>query len=318
MSLFGTAHLGLLFLVLAALAPAQGQQVRRPAAVEALPVWAGEEAAATPPLQYVFRDRGDEIVVAYPDPRAAAEGRMVTFRFWLPNRVEPHVTASVRKESGSLPAFLYTYSLRNGPGAATAIRRWSIVGPVNERDLEIEHPVWRGRMARGAAAPQALLPQTGNGAYLSWMPVDAPPLAPGEELADFRIRSTFSPGLTTAYALGEGLIEASDELPVEASQRLIPLQRAPTWRKPFVTIGPRFPPGTSLEAIVSAFRADVAGLVQEGLLSPDSPYNQELQQMFSGRSDDIKDEILKRGPVPATAFETELESALRLAVLSAQ
>ena len=231
MTRFTTACLWLL-VGLTALAPAQGQQAGRPAAVEALPVWAGEEAAATPPLQYVFRDRGDEIVVSYPDPGAGAKGRMVTFRFWLPNRVEPHVTASVRKESGSQPAFVYTYSLRNGPGAATAIRNWSIVGPVNEPDLEIEHPVWRGRNARGAAAPQALLSQAGNGAYLSWMPVAAALLAPEEELADFKIRSSYSPGLTTAYALGEGIIEASDELPEEAIQRLIPLQRAPTWRKP--------------------------------------------------------------------------------------
>jgi hypothetical protein len=247
---------------------------------------------------------------------------MVTFRFWIPNRVEPHVTASVRRESGSQPAFLYiytyTYSLRNGPGAATAIRNWSIVGPVNEPDLWIEHPVWRGQNARGGAAPQALLSQAGNGAYLSWRPVAAALLAPEEELADFRIRSSYSPGLTTAYARGEGHIKAPGELPEEAIQRLIPLQRAPTWRKPVITIGPRFAPGTSLEAIVSAFRADVADLVREGLLSPDSPYVQELQQVLSGGSDDIKDQILKREPSSATALETDLEGALRLAVLSAQ
>jgi hypothetical protein len=69
---------------------------------------------------------------------------------------------------------------------------------------------------------------------------------------------------------------------------------------------------------VSAFRADVADLVQEGLLSPDSPYVQELQQVFSGGNDDIKDQILKRERAPATALETDLESALRFAVLSAQ
>lgn len=158
----------------------------------------------------------------------------------------------------------------------------------------------------------------GKGAYLSWRAADAPYLAPGEELADFRIRSTFSPGLTTAYALGEGLIESPVELPEEAIQRIIPLQRAPTWRRPVITIGPRFAPGTSLEAIVRAFSVDVADLVQEGLLSSDSPYVQELQQVFSGGNDDIKDQLLKREPAPATALETDLESALRLAVLSAQ
>lgn len=315
MSFSRTAYVGLLLLGLAALTPAQVKQ-GRPAAVEALPVWAGEEAAAAPPLQYVFRDRGDEIVVSYPDP-ATPEGKMTTFRFWLANRVEPRVTVSVRKESGSRPTFLYSYTLRNGPSAATAIRYWSLVGPVNEDDPEIEHPVWRGRKAT-TADPQALLPQSGKGPRLRWMAGAAPPLAPGEELSDFRIRSSFSPGLTTAYARGEGYIETPGELPEEVVQRLIPLQRAPNWQKPFVTIGPRFAPGTSLDAIVSAFRADVADLLQEGLLSPDSPYVQELRQVFLGGGDDIKDQLLEREQAPTTAVETDLESALRLAVPSGQ
>ncbi len=280
-------------------------------------MWAGEAAAATLPRQYVFRDRGDEIVVSYPEP-GNPEGRLITFRFWLPNRVEPHVTASIRKESGSQPVFIYTYSLRNGPSAVTAIRYWSVVGPVNEAGLEIEHPVWRSQKANVAAAPQALLPQAGKGAHLRWSAATAPLLAPGEEFANFRIRSSFSPGLTTAYARGEGYIEAPGELPEVVVQRLIPLQRAPTWQKPFITIGPRFAPGTSPEAIVRTFSVDVADLVQEGLLSSDSPYVQELQHVFSGGNDDIKDQLPKRERAPATALETDLESALRLTVLSAR
>ncbi len=93
------------------------------------------------------------------------------------------------------------------------------------------------------------------------MAAGAPPLAPEEEFADFRIRSSFSPGLTTAYARGDGYIEAPGELPEEVVQRLIPLQRAPAWQKPVITIGPRFAPGTSPEAILRAFRADVADLI---------------------------------------------------------
>lgn len=279
-------------------------------------MWAGEEAASTRPLQYVFRDLDNEIVVSYPHP----EGRIITFRFWLPNRVEPQIAASVaRTESRSQTTFTYTYKLRNGSNAVTAIKRWSVVGPVSE-DLTVEHPVWRSLKSRSSVAPQALVPQAGRGAYIAWRAANAPYLAPEEEMTDFKISSRFSPGLTTAYARGEGLIEepGPGELPEEVVQQLIPLQRAPVWQKPAITIGPRFAPGTSPEAILRAFSADVADLIQEGLLSAESPYVQELQQMFASVSDDIRDQVLGREETPSTPLERDLELALRLTVLSAR
>jgi len=283
--------------------------------VKSLPAWAGEDAAsATRPRQYVFRDANGEMVVSYPHP--SSPGRAITFRFWLANRVDPHISVSVTRSTEANEAgFIYTYAIQNGSSAATAIRFWSVVGPADQ-DSTVSHPVWRGTKSRLAAAPQALLPNVPAGAYLSWMGADTR-IPPGAEVRNFTIRSMFAPGLTTSYSNGEGAIISEPgpgELPEVVVQQLIPLQRAPVWQMPAITIGPRFAPGTPPQAVIEAFRKDVADLIKESLLSSTSPYVQELQQVLANTGGDASTKVFLRKVTPATQLEKDLDAALRMSI----
>jgi hypothetical protein len=306
----------LLLAAVASACPADGQ-VQTPAEVRALPPWAGEEAAARSlPPHYVFRDANGQIVVSYPHPDNP--GRRITYRFWLPNRVDPHIGASVakREESGQ-SIFTYTYKLRNGASAASAILQWSVVGPANQ-ELTVGHPIWKSYNARVPVAPQALLPDAPVGAFEVWSAVDVPQLSAGTELGDFTLHSRFSPGLTTAYASGEGVLEEPEgEFPEAVIQELIPLQRPHVWQRPVVTIGPRFAPGAPLPAILEGFRKDVASLIKQGLLSSESSYVQELQGVLGGTGSTVP-AVLRRKASPQSPIEKDLDSALRMSAIATQ
>lgn len=290
--------------------------MQAPTEIRALPPWAGEEAAASSlPPHYVFRDNNGEIVVSYPYPENP--GRRITHRFWLPNRVEPRATTSVTlSEQSGQPSYLYGYTLRNDATAESAIVQWSIVGPPNE-DLTIAHPLWKHYNARVPVAPQALLPDAPMGAFVVWLAVGVSPVSAGIELKDFTLRSKFSPGLTTAYAQGEGVLEepGPGEFPEAVVQELIPLQRPGVWQKPFLTIGPRFAPATPFRAILETFRKDIASLIQQGLLSSESPYVRELQGILNsgGTSSNA---VLDRKVSPRTQAERDLDTALRMSTIA--
>jgi len=277
--------------------------------VRALPPWRGEEEAAKTPGQYVFREPSGEIVVCYPDPGDPAVRR--TFRFWLQNRVDPQIEASVSRAEDGM--YVYTYRLRNGPKAAVAMWNWSVVGPVNQ-EIKAEHSVWRGLYARDPAAPQAMLPSLPNGAYIAWVGVDSP-LQPGVEATGFKITSAWAPGLTTAYGTGKANpIQAPTGLTREVEDQIIPLERAPVMKKTAVTVGPRFAPGTPVSAVVAAFRSDIADLLRQGLLDPDSPFIRELQQVLTRAAAVPNRRVLGViGNAPQSRLENDLLLALKMA-----
>jgi hypothetical protein len=271
-----------------------------PSELSSLPPWPGEQAAAKlSPPQYVFRDANGQIVVSYASPEKP--GHRVLYRFWLPNRVAPQVTASITGTN----EFVYNYKLKNGSTAISAIASWSIVGPANQ-EITVAHPVWKGLNAKVPAAPQGLLPHLPNGAYLAWFAGDAPQLAPRNELEDFTIRSKFLPGLTTGYAEGDGILrEPEGEFPEPVVEVLTRLQRAYVWQKPFITVGPRFAPGTPLPQLVAAFRRDVASLIAQRMLSAESPY---VHQFMEGSA--VK-------TPPQSPIENDIAAAFRTAAAAA-
>lgn len=310
-------HLSSISLSLVALAftcPAGGQ-IQTPAEVLALPRWSGEKnAAESVPPHYVFRDANGQMVVSYPYPDKP--GRRVTYRFWLPNRVDPQITASVgNHEETGRSIFTYTYTLRNGETAVAAILQWSVVGPPNQK-LTVSHPSWKAYNAQSPVARQALLPHAPMGAFLVWSAVNVPKLSAGTELGKFTIRSSFLPGLTTAYASGEGVLEEPEgEFPEAVIQELIPLQRPHVWQRPIVTIGPRFAPGTPLPEILGDFRNGLSVLVKHELLDSNSTYVQELQAVL-GNSESTAARVLNRIVPPQSAIEKELDSAIRTSVFA--
>jgi hypothetical protein len=293
-------------------------QVRIPVEVSSLPAWKGEEAAAKlSPPHYVFRDANGQMVVYWASPEKP--GHRVLYRFWLPNRVEPAVSLAIaRSEESGKPIFVYDYTLRNAASAVSAIAHWSIVGPAGE-EMTVTHPAWKGSGAKNAGpriapAAQALLPGDPNGAFFGWYAVRAPELSPGHELGHFMVRSRLLPGLTTAYAAADGVLEEPDgEFPDAVVQELIPLQRPYVWWKTFLTVGPRFAPGTPLPEIMAAFRKDMAGLAGEGLVSLDSAYIQEFMEALRGEGAPL----LVKAP-PQSPIEKDIERAFRMAVAAAR
>jgi hypothetical protein len=238
-----------------------------------------------------------------PDP--AQPDHWITYRFGLQSRVAPHILASVaRLENG---AFQYRYTVRNGPSAATAIWKWSVIGPVNTGAV-LTHPAWHGADATTKGASQFLLPDAPTGGFLSWVRGDWPPIQPGGESEGFQIVSRFGPGLTTAYACGDGgLLNLPAEFTKEVEDQVIPLERPHVMRKPALTIGPRFAPNSSPDAIRRAYRADLDSLIGEHLVDASSAYIHELRQSLSGQPASIKSK-------PGTELEKEIDRALRVAL----
>lgn len=300
------------FLLLAVVSTCSaGAEPQIPAEVRALPPWAGEEAAAkTLPPHYVFRDATGQMVVSYAHPDNP--GRRITYRFWLPNRVAPQMSASVvRNEVSGESVYTYAYRLRNDASASTTILQWSLVVPPNQ-ELAVNHPAWKSHNAKSPVAPQGLLPEAPMGAFVVWLAVDVPRLSAGDELGGFTLRSRFAPGLTTAYASGEGVLEEPDgEFPEAVIQELIPLQRPQVWQKPFLTIGPRFAADTPWPSIREAFRKDLASLIKQGLLSSVSAYVRELEGVLGSTRSTAAD-VLARKASPQSPIEKDLDIALRM------
>jgi hypothetical protein len=300
-------------ILLAVAALGAGGQDRLPAELLAVPVWPGEDAARKNySHQYVFRGQPSEIVVYWPDP--ARPDHWALFRFWLQNRVDPQIRVTFsRGEEGT---FQYRYTVRNGDAAKTAIWNWTVVGPADQ-DLRAAHPAWGGWNNRVAAAPQVIPRNAPLGAYLSWTRGDAPAIQPDAEASGFEIESTFRPGLTTAYASGDGgILRPPAWFTQEVEEQVIPLQRAYVMRKPTVTFGPRFAPSAAPRDILAAYSEDIDNLVRDGIVSGQSAYIRELQKAIRTGIRDGVIPTLTPIHAPESPFKKELDAALRLAVKS--
>ncbi len=246
-----------------------------PQEIAALPVWPESNLPPALDKHFVFRDlRTGQIVVTYLDP-SDRNHKQVMFRFWLQNRVDPQCTAAIRRDSEGL--YVFSYALANGTRAATPIWSWNLVAPSDDPMAKISHPVWRGtNNSVTPLAHQTLLNDRGLAAYYSWMG-SAAPIAPGARQDHFDVISSFRPGLTTAYAIGDGGIRAPGEIPEDAVQQLIPLERPQVMYRPFLTIGPRFSPDLPLSQVAKLLRDDLRSALKRGLLDSNSPFLRALE-----------------------------------------
>jgi hypothetical protein len=286
-------------------------QPSEPVELRTLPVWPGTTAASkTSPVQYVFRDRNEEIVVSYPDP--ADPPRIVTFRFRLQNRVAPQISVTIKRNSEG--GFTYDYTLGNGLTAQTGIWAWSIVGPPS-KDIAISHPGWHAMNSfESVVAPQALLPSAGTGVYLRWDDAMSP-IAPGSKQAGFELVSHLRPGLTTAYASGwEDPIRSPTELPEDVVEQIIPLERAQVMDRVTFTIGPRFAPNVENQSILEAYQTDIHDLVEGGFLNGKSPFIEALSRALTRATASHQNQIEPLKEEPRNPAEKALIVALALAL----
>ena len=284
-------------------------QLPDPPEVAALPAWPAD-GKIPPSLEnkHIFHDlETGEIVVSYPTPNDP--GHRTTFRFWLANRVDPAVSVEIAVPGPNL--YSYTYAVRNGSRAQTPIRSWSIIGPSDDPQLQILHPEWRISNGRNPVARQALVPGVANGARLSWSNwTDS--LMIGGVARGFQLISTFRPGLTTAYAGGDGLLKVPADLTDEVDQELPIFEQISVWNRPALAIGPRFPPSMARGEIASHFRDELQAVIRAGTLDGRSPY---LRALIAGLESSIKSgEEPKITVQPRPGVEAQVAQALHVAL----
>lgn len=288
-----------------------------PPQVRNLPIWPGAGAAIRQfPDNFVFRETTGQIVLSYPDP--SDETHRIESRFWLQNRVDPAIRASIiRTAEGT---YLYRYTLENGRDAKTAIWMWSIVGPP-ARDTSVSHPLWKGDNAyQSNSAPQVLLSGAGSGSYLDWMDSLAKaPIEPGHALAGFEIASQLRPGIATAYVSGrEDPIRVSEDVPESLVRQITELQRPEILNRVSVTIGPRFDASMTRADIVQAFESDVRDLEQRGMLRKDSGFlTQFVTALEKARVSD-ENSVVTIEAAATTELEEEIRVAAQLALTARQ
>jgi hypothetical protein len=315
-SVFNNAIRGLAFAILAGAGIGSWSafgQAELPPEVKHLPIWPGAaEAARQFPGTFVFRETTGQIVVSYPDPGNPAN--RLTTRFWLHNRIDPHILAGVSQERNG--TYDYRYTVQNGAGAKTAIWSWSIVGP-SSPETSVSHATWQGLNAyQSVTAPQALLPAAGPGSYLGWMDaLDKAPIEPGNRQTGFEIKSPLLPGLATAYAMGrEDPIRLSENAPDSVDEAITVLERPEILNQACATIGPRFAAATRRSDIARAFRNDIRDLQERGMLARNSVFLHQLGQILEKAEAAGDDSAITVGGIAETELEKELRAAVQLSL----
>src|SRR5436189_411271 len=200
---------------------------------------------------YVFLGpRVGEVTVSYPasldDP--SQTGRK-TFTFELHNLVDPSFSVDITRDPPGV--YTYNYFLRNGVAAKQAIRTWSLVGPANDSSLKASFPGWSATRIPTARARQIALPNVSQlGSEVIFYSGPGNDIQPGSSLLDrFYVTSTYSPGFTTAFVRSGAAFDLPSELPTPVGDQIGVLAK-PEWDSQVVVIlGPRFPLGSSAQAI---------------------------------------------------------------------
>ncbi len=205
------------------------------------------------------------------------------------NDLAPSVSVSVAE--GSSGQLVYSYIIGNGRSAKDAIGDWSLVVPAANLDLEStraagpgNNPVWMGAAAHVAIAKQAVFPDAPLGRYLLWFHPDENYVRPGETLGSFVLKSSYRPGLTTAWFGPGKLVEFDQSWPREIFEKLELLEDR-RWRKRYtITAGPMFAPDTPATLMAETLRSNVDDMQKAGLVDSSSPFAQEVLRVLSKMS----------------------------------
>src|SRR3989442_6107969 len=223
---------------------------------------------------YVFLGpRVGEVTVSYPASLddASQTGRK-TFTFELHNLVDPSFSVDITRDPGGV--YTYNYFLRNGVAAKQAIRTWSLVGPANDSSLKASFPGWSATKIPTARARQIALPNVSQlGAEVIFYSGAGNDIQPGSSLLDrFHVTSDYSPGFTSAFVRSGSAFDLPSEMPTPVGDQIGVLAK-PEWDSQVVVIlGPRFPLGSSVQAIAADFHIGITRLIRNGKLSGDSPF----------------------------------------------
>jgi hypothetical protein len=286
--------------------------------ISAIPAWPAD-GNIPDNLQdnYIFLGpRLGEIVVSYPntldDPNKT--GR-TTFTFALRNQVRPTFTVQLTQKADGL--FGYDYTLHNGESARQSIQSWFMVGPPHDPNFVSVGAGWSARKASAVRAQQIALPTVSQaGATVMFHAPVGQTIPPGNTRAGFHVTSSYSPGFTTAYVMGDvGLIRFPGEVPTVVGDQIGVLQE-PQWdSKVAVVLGPRFPAESSPQRIAADFHVGISQLIAGEMLRPDSAFVKAALDLLAsalqaGGVPSVAQVL--RLPSPAPGLESEIAAAMRI------
>ena len=283
-----------------------------------VPTWPGDrESAAIPEGKYVFLtpDRHDIIVLVPKDKDL--KGPKIPIRVPLKNDLKPSISISVLSSGGLGGLFTYQYSLANKRVARDAIGSFTLVVPAQDSSLEVPYvpPVpghaWPGARAHAVIASQAIFPWVPRGRYLHWFQQpERNVVTPGKVIDGFTIKSSFLPGLTTAWLSSGELVNFDQSWPEEIFKQLELLEDF-RFRRVFVpTIGPMFTSTTPKPLIAGELVKDLQALVKYGWLRPASLFTKEALRLAQ---DIVTTNLSARPRAMNTASQTDTEKAVALA-----
>jgi hypothetical protein len=249
-----------------------------------VPTWPGDRnSTAIPKGKFVFLtpDRHAIVVLVPQNKDVGIKGPKSPVTVPLNNDLKPSILVSVLTLGG---LFRYRYSVANGTDARDAIGSFTLVVPAEDSSLEVPYvpPVpghaWAGAAAHAVIASQAIFPWVPRGRYLLWFQQERNVVTPGKVIDGFTLKSSFLPGLTTAWLSSGELVNFDQSWPEEIFKPLELLEDR-RFREVFVpTIGPMFTSKTPKPLIAGELVKDLQALVKYGWLRPASLFTKEALQ----------------------------------------
>lgn len=178
----------------------------------------------------------------------------------LQNQIAPEISVEVAATQGE---FRFQYQIRNGVSGRQRINNWDLVLPAKEAVGKAEQPkLWHSAtIVSEVSKVRHGLDGAKTGAIFSWYRAldSAPFIGPGDALSGFVLRSAYAPGIVYSYSFGEWPDDSIlSELPSEVTRALLPYLGGEYQSQPRITIGPFFPPGTSVAAMLKSYRERLA------------------------------------------------------------
>ena len=220
-------------------------------------------------------------------------------------------------------AYAYSYVVNNSRPAALPIESWKLRVAQEDRSVQTSLTGWD--VARSKTAIVSAFPGPFQYTWVEFTAMRPEALIPENgSQGPFTIRSDSAPGLTEFWARGK-IIRPYDPsmaagLPKKLAEELARTAEGAFRGVAVLTIGPWFPPGTSLKMIVSNFQSGINRLTHYRELDHNSPFVAATLATLESfqRSGETAAFFQVNGldflSLAAPGLETEVANALRLAL----
>ncbi len=279
-----------------------------PALEKATVIWPADgNVPASLNKQYVFLTADRRTAIIRFPPHKDGSPNEEILRIPIHNQFQVHVGTLIQQESEGL---LYQYSLANSRKSEDMITDFSVVATPDEA-LRYGGLLWHGSRMPTANTKRFGLPDGPPGWLVLWVArEEVNGLKPGEKTKCV-IRSVNKPGLTSAAFGNYSAFTALEEWPDEVFDQLGPVVDPSCIDTNFITIGPKYKPEETAEAIAADYLQDMPSLMKQKSVDAHSPFMEEvievLTRIKAGQAHNV--DFHNK---PTTQFEGELQRALEL------